>query len=237
MNTFKPSVPALVAGLCIIIATIIGSFTYYRVQSLGNTLVVTGSAKQAVKADLAKWSITTSKVVDAGNMTSAYTQVSSDAASIKNFLMKNGITADQITSSPIFNDDYYTGNSVRMTNVREVITVNSNDVDRIKTISENMTVLSQQGVVFSPEAPQYSVSVLPDLRVSLMGKAVTDARARANAIAESTGQSIGKLKSASSGVVQVLQPNSNDVSDYGQYDTTTINKDVMVTVRATFLVR
>jgi hypothetical protein len=100
-----------------------------------------------------------------------------------------------------------------------------------------MTALSQQGVQFSPEAPQYSISNLADLRVSLMGDAVVDAKARAAGIAKAMGQSVGKLKSASSGVVQVLQPNSNDISDYGQYDTSTIDKDVMITVRATFLLK
>ena len=92
-------------------------------------------------------------------------------------------------------------------------------------------------MIFSPSSPEYYVSGLPTLRVSLIGKAVIDARARADSIAKSTGQSVGKLKGASSGVVQVLQQNSNDVSDYGQYDTSTINKDVMVSVRATFTVK
>jgi hypothetical protein len=36
------------------------------------------------------------------------------------------------------------------------------------------------------------------------------------------------------GVVQVMQVDSVDVSDYGSYDTSTINKDVMVTVKTVF---
>ena len=35
----------------------------------------------------------------------------------------------------------------------------------------------------------------------------------------------------------VMAPNSVDVSDYGQYDTSNVNKEVMVTVRASFAVR
>jgi hypothetical protein len=48
---------------------------------------------------------------------------------------------------------------------------------------------------------------------------------------------VGRLKSASSGVVQVLAPNSIDVSDYGSYDLQTIDKEVMLTARAVFFVR
>jgi hypothetical protein len=34
--------------------------------------------------------------------------------------------------------------------------------------------------------------------------------------------------------VQVLKVNSTDVSDYGAYDTSTIEKEVMVTITAVF---
>lgn len=73
--------------------------------------------------------------------------------------------------------------------------------------------------------------------MSLLGAAVSDAKARAEQIAGATKQKVGKLKSAQSGVVQVLRSNSIDVADYGMYDTSTIEKEVMVTVRATFLVQ
>jgi hypothetical protein len=42
------------------------------------------------------------------------------------------------------------------------------------------------------------------------------------------------LRNASSGVVQVLAADGVDISDYGSYDTTSLNKEVMVTVRAVF---
>lgn len=234
---FDSTSPAIMLGVAIIIATIIGASTFYNVRSLDNTLSVTGSTKIQAKADIAKWTITTSSIVGTGEVAYAYTKVSDNTAKIKAFLIKNGVKDDQISISPVFNDDYWSGNNVRQINVRQTVTVNSKEVERIKTISENMTALSQQGVSFSPEAPQYSISNLPELRISLIGKAVEDAKARAVEIAKSMDQSVGKLKSASSGVVQVLQPNSNDVSDYGQYDASTIDKDVMVTVRATFLLK
>jgi uncharacterized protein len=234
---FQNTAPAVVISIAILLATVIGASAFYKIRSLDNTLSVTGSTKMRVKADLAKWTITTNSIVAPTQVSYAYSIVSNDMAKIKNFLIKNGILANQMTLSPIYNDDYWSGNSERKVNVRQTVTINSNELEKIKTISENMSALSQDGVVFAPESPQYYVSSLPDLRVSLIGKAVLDAQARAKEIASSMNQSVGKLKSASSGVVQVLQPDSNDVSDYGQYDTLTIDKDVMVTVRATFLLK
>jgi hypothetical protein len=39
------------------------------------------------------------------------------------------------------------------------------------------------------------------------------------------------------GVVQVMQPNSVDISDYGNYDTSTVEKEIMITVKASFSLR
>jgi len=56
-------------------------------------------------------------------------------------------------------------------------------------------------------------------------------------IAENDNRKVGNLRSASIGVTQVLAADSVDVSDYGTYDTSTEDKDVMVTVRAVFRIK
>jgi hypothetical protein len=73
--------------------------------------------------------------------------------------------------------------------------------------------------------------------VELLASAVNDAKARAEQLALAGGKKIGVLKSASSGVVQVMSENSVEVSDYGMYDTSKINKEIMVTVKASFEIR
>ena len=45
-----------------------------------------------------------------------------------------------------------------------------------------------------------------------------------------------RARAAASGVVQVLPKGSLEISDYGSYDTSSIEKEVMVTVRATFTI-
>lgn len=64
-----------------------------------------------------------------------------------------------------------------------------------------------------------------------------DARKRAFIIAKSTGRRVGKVKSAKMGVVQVMAPGSVEISDYGTYNTRTRDKEVMITVQATFYLR
>ena len=118
-----------------------------------------------------------------------------------------------------------------------MITIESKDVSGTDALSKNINELAGKSVFISGNYLEFYVTSLPQLRVSLLADAVKDAKARAEQIASAGGQKVGALKAASSGVVQVLAPNSIEISDYGQYDTQSIEKDVMVTVRATFFVR
>jgi hypothetical protein len=72
------------------------------------------------------------------------------------------------------------------------------------------------------------------MRVELLSEAIKDAKARAEAIAKESGRQVGELREATGGVVQVLSQGGVDISDSGSYDTESLNKEVMVTVRATF---
>ena len=75
---------------------------------------------------------------------------------------------------------------------------------------------------------------MPDLRISLLPAAIFDAKERANIIAKSSGKTVDSVKSVSMGVVQVMPVGAVDVSDYGSYDTSGIEKEVMITVKNTF---
>ena len=135
--------------------------------------------------------------------------------------------------------DYSQGseNREKQYTLGQTVELSSADVGAVTTLAKDASVLASQGVIFQTQSLEYYYSKLPELRVSLLADAVKDAKARAAIIAESSGRSIGTLKSAAQGVVQVLPANSVEVSDYGAYDTSRIDKQVMVTVRAAFTIR
>lgn len=231
--------PSTILALGIIVAAALGSYSFYKVHTLTNTLSVTGSATATTTADSAKWTVSVSHSAYESGLGNAQTRVAADTQAIVNFLTKNGIDSTNILVSPVFVDRDWSNNQGAPVsyNVHEDISVTSDDVHLIEKLSKDISSLMSQGIVLSIQQPQYYISDLPKLRVSLIGAAVKDAKARATEIAKSTGQSVGALQSASSGVVQVMQSNSIDVSDYGSYDTSTIDKQVMITTRATFYVR
>jgi hypothetical protein len=161
-------------------------------------------------------------------------------ARVKKYLLDNGVTEEELTISPItqFEQyDYNNNSGPKQFQLSQVVSVNSSDVAKITKISNGISEIAKSGVLFQTNGAQYFYTKLADLRVSLLGDAIRDAKARGREIAGASNDSVGKLKSATSGVVQVLAPNSIDTSDYGTYDTSTIDKDIMVTVRATFVIR
>ena len=60
---------------------------------------------------------------------------------------------------------------------------------------------------------------------------------RARTIDESSGAKVGSLLSASQGIFQVLAPGGGNISDYGTYDKSTINKEIKAVVTLEFSVK
>lgn len=225
----------------IVLAALIGGVMFYKVRSLSNTLSVTGSATATTTADIGKLRVSVSRSAYEAGIPAAQARVDSDISSVVAFFKDAGIIEGDVIVSPAFVDRDYSynkeNNAPETYTVRANVSIQSNDPALIDQIAKDVGSLSSRGILVSVQQPEFYISNLPELRVALIGKAVADAKARAEGIAESAGQKVGRLQSASSGVVQVMSPNSIEVSDYGSYDTSTIEKQVMVTARATFQVR
>jgi hypothetical protein len=225
--------------LGLILAAIVGAVAFYNSRTLDNTLSVTGSEKTQVTADSVKWTFDISRRTTETGLENGYSNMAKDITAVKNFLNQNGIKEEQTTITPIYMHEMYKDPGLggpREINLSQNITVQSADVQGVTQLAKTTEVLARNGVFLSTRSLEYYYSKLAELRVSLLAGALKDAKARAAEIAEAGDQSVGNLKAASSGVVQVLAPNSIEVSDYGTYDTSSIQKEVMVTVRAVFFV-
>lgn len=235
-RTFKWA--AVILGFGLVVSTVIGAYTFYRVRALDDVLSVTGSAKQAVAADQVKWITAINRPSTASTLKSGYAQLASDLATVTSFYAAHGLASSSLQISPVYMDEVYISNPLpnqeKQYTLRQTIQINSSDVAGITALSKDTSSLISSGVIFSTQSLEYYYSKLADLRVSLLTQAVSDAKARATQLVAGTGKTVGKLKTASSGVVQVLPENSVEVSDYGAYDTSSIQKDVMVTVKAVF---
>ena len=110
----------------------------------------------------------------------------------------------------------------------------SNDVQKITQISRESTELIQQGIEFISNAPQYFYTKLPELKHELLSEATKDAKRRAEQMAQSTGNKVGVIRSAKMGVFQITPVNSYEVSDWGENDTSSLEKKANAVVRVDF---
>ncbi len=229
---------SVILAVGFILCSALASYTFYKIRTMDNVLSVTGSAKQAIVSDNAKWTVSVSRSVNALNINAGYADMARDLATVKAYFAKNGFAESDLNISTVYMDEVYENqpnpNAPKKYTLRQQVELASKDIQKVDTLSKNVQEIVSQGVFVSSQAPQYFYSDLATLRVKLLAEALKDAEERAGSIASVSGNKVGKLKSAASGVVQVLPPGSVEVSDYGTYDTMSINKEIMVTARATF---
>ena len=229
----------LILGLSLIVSASIGSFTFYKLRSM-DYISTTGSAKKPVVSDKVKWATSITRQAKASTIKDGYVKLDADLKVVKDFLSTNGITDDSITVSPVLMNEIWDNNNAQAEknyNLVQNIEIQSNDVQKIDNLSKNIGPVMDKGVLFATTSLEFYYSKLPDIRIELLDNAIADAKLRADKIAKAGGKQIGALQSASSGVVQVLAPNSVEVSDYGMYDTSKINKEIMVSVKTSFEIK
>lgn len=230
---------ALILGAGLVASALVWSATFYRVKAFDNALVTTGSVRKRISSDAVKWTGSFARTATLAGLPEGNARMKSDLSAVTRYLTGHGIDEANVTVSPITIEPIWKGpdSGPAEFTLRQTIQLHSNDVVGVTAIAKESSGLMNEGVLFSTLSLEYTYTKLPELRIEMLTGALEDARARAGAIAEASGARLGRLKSASAGVVQVLQINSTEVSDYGAYDTSTIEKDVVATVRASFLLR
>jgi hypothetical protein len=219
-------------------AVIIGQYAL-KFKAADFALSVTGSAKKTVKSDQVIWDLQTSRFTKLAEVKNAYKQIETDRQAVMAFLKNNKIEEKDVVVQPASMEQQWDGPQVsnpqdKIYVVKQMITITSVDVDGLTKIANNIQPLVDQGVLLSNLGLQYNYTKLADERVAMLAEAMKDARRRAEAIASSDNQQLGQFIRAESGVVQVLAKGSVDISDYGSLDTSSIEKDIMITVQTTF---
>lgn len=230
---------AMAAGL--VISSLIFGWFYASAKKGDDAITVTGSAKRRITSDLVLWSAGVSS--QSPQLAEAYKQLSVNIPAIKQYLLSKGVPEDQMTVSSITtttlkgrDGDGNETSAITGYMLSQQIEVRSTDVAKIATVAREATELINQGILIESSAPRYYYTKIGDLKVEMLGEAAKDAKERAERIASSTGNSIGSVRSAKMGVLQITAADSTDVSDYGVYDTTTIEKDMTAVVNASFAV-
>ncbi|HMQ05318.1 MAG TPA: SIMPL domain-containing protein [Pyrinomonadaceae bacterium] len=239
LNGFYNSGLSLAIGL--VISSLILGWAYSGTKKSDEAITVTGSAKRRITSDLVVWSAGVS--AQAGQLSDSYKQLADNIPKIKQYLLSKGIPEDQMTVSSINTttikrrdaDGNETGEITGYV-LSQQVEVRSADVAKISQVAREATELIDQGILLESSAPRFYYTKMGDLKIEMLGEAAKDAKERAERIASSTGNSIGAVRSAKMGVLQITAADSTEVSDYGMYDTSTIEKDMTAVVSVSFAV-
>lgn len=230
---------AIAIGL--VLSSAIFGWFFAKSKKGDDAITVTGSAKKRIKSDLVVWSAGVSS--ESAQLSDAYKQLSENVPRIKSYLVSKGIPEDQMTVSSITTttlkkQDANGNETSEITgySLRQSIDVRSTEVEKIAKIAREATELINQGILIESNPPQYYYTQIGDLKIEMLGEAAKDAKIRAEKIAASTGNSIGAVKSARMGVLQITAADSTEVSDSGIYSTETIDKDMTAVVNVSFAV-
>ncbi len=232
---------AAVAAVAVLVVALLAITAFFSAKGMENTISVTGSARRSVVADTAKLSVTLRRAASFDTLTSGYKHINTDTEDVKSAILKEGFTEADIAITPPSADQIYDNSNPapedRKFDVRVYIEIRSEDIAKIEALSRSITSVDLDGLIVEVRPVEYMYTKLAEIRGDLFAEAIKDAKVRAEAIASVSGRRVGKVKTAATGVVQILTPQSVEVSDYGTVDTSSVNKDVMVTARATFNLR
>jgi len=239
---FKASL-VIAAGL--VLSTIVVSWAVLHFRTSDHVIVVTGSARKRIKSDLIVWRVNVTQ--QSTQLADAYKTLSDNSAKVRAYLVSKGIGDSQIVSSSINtkpihgkgSGSEYEGNEsgpIVAYQLGQSLEIRSPEVEKTSQIAREVTELINRGILVESVAPEYHYTKLGDLKIEMLAEAAKDAKARAQQIASSTGDRIGGVRAARMGVLQITPADSNRVSDSGENDTTSLDKDITAVVSISFAV-
>jgi len=227
----------LLAGLCVLALALVvaaGSIAGgIRERGKDDTLSVTGSAKLRIVSDHATWQVTVKQ--QGFTVQIAAADLETWSRRVQTFLDKHGIRPDELTvgvldiESVTDDNDQISGYTASRT-----FQVSSDRVAFVAALAQASGKLPLVGVPIQSSSVSYTFTKLAAARPGLLAKAVADAQQRADVLVEATHAHLGKVRGIDVGVFQITAPASTEVSDYGEYDTSSLEKDVTAVVNLTF---
>ncbi len=232
---------AVILGLSLIAALVFGAKVVSNNFSK-DEITVTGSASEIVTSDSGVWKFQIK--TESSSRSNAYKMLTSQKPVVIEFLKSKGIKDNEIEFLGI--NDYvkyktspngYSTQEISGYTYEQTVKINSKDVELIKKLHIEIPSLVEKGIVINSFEPNYLYSGLSDKKAELLQKATADAKFRAKEMLSATNNRVGKIRSVRMGVFQITPPDSNEVSDWGINDTTSIEKKITAVSNVVFSIK
>lgn len=235
----KTLIAICIASLGFVIAAgLLGSAIKNRNKS-DNTISVTGLGSKKFVSDLIAWQGNFSR--NNMELKQAYDDLANDRKVIENYLISKGIPKNEIVFSSVDIQKQYNYNNNTDGSSNQVfagyqlsqsVSIDSKDVGKIENLSRNITEIINLGIEFTSSPPNYFYTKLSEVKHQMIADATKDAKLRAEKIAENAGSKLGNLKKASTGIIQITAPNSDEDYSYGgTFNTSSKEKEASITIK------
>ncbi|MBM7072515.1 SIMPL domain-containing protein [Shewanella sp. 202IG2-18] len=213
---------ALILGILIALGLSILGYTLgnsaIKYRQFERTVNVKGLSERDYPADVVIWPI--QYTVADNKISGIYDSIETNTKKIKNFLIKNGIKASEVSvSSPEITDksaQRYSSDSkaeFRYT-AQQTVTVYSKQVDKVRNVMGALSELGKQGIVFNGNdynaRTEYLFTRLNEIKPKMIEEATKNARVVAEKFASDSKSSLGKIKTASQGQFSISERDKNN---------------------------
>lgn len=209
------------------------------------SITVKGLAEKPVKADRAELNL--SHESRGASPAEALRRLREQKPQLDSFFKDQGFTTEQIEIGaenffPVFKhtDKGMPTEIVDHYEAGQAFVLRSQNVEQIAKAQRATLSLRENGLALEVGQPQYLVSSLEEMKMSLIGNATQNAFARAGEFARNGNAKVGQMKSASQGAFYILPATgrSEADSDYGGvYDKSTIDKIARVVVTIEYAIQ
>ncbi len=235
-------ISASILALSFIIFGILMNNAWRNHTSSNETITVTGSAKRDIVSDFAILRGTISST--SSSAADAFRKLESQKPAVYDYLTKQGFPKDKVVLKTVMSYPVYElaasgamTNNVVGYNYSQRFEIQSENCQKIKNISLDISSIVEKGVNFVADQPEYYFTKIAQLKVEIQAEAAKDAYVRATKIAEASNSKIGSLRNARMGVLQITPKNSNAISDSGINDVSSVEKEITAVVNASFEIK
>ena len=214
------------------------SYTANRIANNKQSVVVKGLAEKEVSADSARWSVS---VGGSGKtIAQAFAALRGNRPAVLAFFAEQGFADEQVQQGrEVFeavyklNKDGISTGEISEYVARQSLRVDSKDVKRVEAAVGQIVRLQENGLPLDVANPEFLVSSLEQVKMSLIAEATRNAHDRASEFAKTGEAKVGAMKSANQGAFYILPASGGSLSDNeygGVYDKSTIDKLARVVV-------
>lgn len=240
-KSFIAVITALVISAAVIWATTIGARTALSIKNKGK-VSVKGFAKKEIESDLGIFKATL--VTEDIDLKTCYKNLENDKNTLKTFLGKLDFSEEQLVFYPVQIKEKYKVNASGFETeeflgykLSQDFKIQDSDVKKISQLSEKISQLVGEGMKLLISSPTYLYTKLDELKVEMIGEAAANAYERAMVIAQRGKFHLGPVSSVRTGIFQITPLYSNEVSDYGMNDVSSIDKEIKSVVDIDYFVQ